>query len=172
MKNTYVMSYFPLLSIMLFCLSFSVRIELTLIDFLKKTGIYQGMREFLSNSEIKLTLFVVLYVILFMVFAALKLVANTINELSLLFFSKDTEGESLKSIRAGSLIYLVGGTLSVVSIYSYIGIIAIFTLSTIVYFIYFVYKISGNLTMSGTIGVVFFQVIVWSTILLSLIFSG
>lgn len=172
MKNTYFTSYFPLLAIMLFCLSLSIRIEMTLLDFLKETGIYEGMREFLSDSGIRLSLLAGLFLLLFMVFAALKLIADTVNELSLLFFSKDLEGESLKEIRSGSLIYLIGGALSILSIFSYAGIIGIFLLCSLIYFIFFVYKISPSLSVAGTIGIVFFHVIFWAAFFTGVFYLG
>jgi hypothetical protein len=170
MKNTYLTSYFPLLSILLFSLSISIRVEMTLIDILKNAGIYKGMKEFFSDGGIKLSLLVLLLVVFFMVFAALKLIADTINELSLLFFSKDSEGDSLKHIRTGSIIYFLGGAVSLVSLYSFIGIGAIFAVTTVVYFIYFVYKISTAMSFVGIIGVIFFQVVIWSSLLTGVLF--
>lgn len=170
MKNTYLTSYFPLLSILLFSLSLSIRVEMTVIDVLKNAGIYEGMKEFFSDGGIKLSLLVLLLVVFFMIFAALKLIADTINELSLLFFSKDSEGESLKQIRSGSIIYFLGGAISLVSLYSFIGIGAIFAIATVVYFIYFVYRISSSMTFLGIIGVIFFQVVIWSSLLTGVLF--
>lgn len=170
MKNTYLTSYFPLLSILLFSLSLSIRVEMTVIDVLKNAGIYEGMKEFFSDGGIKLSLLVLLLVVFFMIFAALKLIADTINELSLLFFSKDSEGESLKQIRSGSIIYFLGGAISLVSLYSFIGIGAIFATATVVYFIYFVYRISSSMNFLGIIGVIFFQVVIWSSLLTGVLF--
>ncbi|MDQ0155335.1 YufK family protein [Robertmurraya andreesenii] len=165
MKNTYLTSYFPLLSILLFSLSLSIRVEMSLIELLKNAGIYSGMKEFFSDGGIKLALIALLLVLFFMVFAALKLIADTINELSLLFFSKDSEGENLKQIRSGSIIYFMGGAVSLLSLYSFLGIGAIFVSATVVYFIYFVFKISSSMSFAGVIGVIFFQVVVWSSLL-------
>lgn len=165
MRNTYLTSYFPLLSILLFSLSISIRVEMTLIELLKNAGIYEGMKEFFSDGGIKLALLALLLVLFFMVFAALKLIADTINELSLLFFSKDSEGENLKQIRAGSIIYFIGGALSLLSLYSFLGIGAILAGATVIYFIYFVFKISSSMTFAGVIGVIFFQVVIWSSLL-------
>lgn len=170
MKNTYLTSYFPLLSILLFSLSLSIRVEMTLIEILKNAGIYEGMKEFFSVGGIKLALLLLLLIAFFMVFAALKLVADTINELSLLFFSKESDGESLKQIRSGSIVYFIGGALSLLSLYSFLGISAIFLGTTIVYFIYFVFKISSSMTMAGMIGVIFFQVVIWSSLLTGVIY--
>lgn len=170
MKNTYFTSYFPLLSIMLFSLSLSIRVEKILLDFLKDTGIYEGMLEFLSDGGIKLSLLTLLLVLFFMVFAALKLIANTINELSLLFFSKDSEGESLKQIRSGAVIYCSGSAISLISMNSFTGIGLIFAATTIIYFMYFLYKVSTSLSLFGLIGIVFFQVLIWSSLITGVIY--
>ncbi len=170
MKNTYFISYFPLLSIILFSLSLAIRVEKTLLVFLENIGIYSGMLEFFSEGGIKLSLLVILLLLFFMVFAALKLIGNTINELSLLFFSKDSEGESLKLIRNGAIIYFVGSVISLISLNSFIGIGLIFAAATICYFIYFVYKVSSSLSVLGLIGLIFFQVIIWSLIILGVVF--
>ena len=170
MRNTYFMSYFPLLSIILFSLSLSIKAEKVLIGFLKRSGIYIGMREFFSDGGIKLALLILLMLLFFMVFAALKLMADTVNELSLLFFSKDSEGESLKQIRSGAVIFLIGSALSLVSMNSFTGIGLIFLITVAVYFLYFVYKVSSSLSYLGLIGLIFFQVIIWSTFICGVIF--
>ncbi|WP_268563838.1 DUF5366 family protein [Peribacillus frigoritolerans] len=77
-------------------------------------GIYQGMLEFFSEAGIKLALLIVLLLLFFMVFAALKLISDTILALSLLFLSKDSEGKALNSVRKGSVIYVIGGCLFIV----------------------------------------------------------
>jgi hypothetical protein len=168
-RNAYLTGYLPLFSILLFSLTFSVYGVEVFIDLFKKIGVYPGMREFLSNMELKFLILILLMVVFFMVFAALKLIAETINELSLLFFSKDSEGEILKSVRSGKMIYFIGSLVSVASLKSFIGLLIIFALTSFVYFIYFVTKISPSLTKAGTIGVVFFQVITWSSLFLSII---
>ncbi|RSD27547.1 DUF5366 family protein [Mesobacillus subterraneus] len=170
MKNPYLTGYFPLLAIIMFSLSLSIRTEIELISILKNAGIYEGMLEFFSETGIKLSLLALLMALYFMIFAALKLIADTVNKVSLLFFSKDHEGESLNRIHHGATIYFAAGAASLVSIYSWIGIGAIFALATLIYFFYFVYKVSQSLTMSGLIGIVFFQVILWSTLVLGFVF--
>lgn len=170
MKNTYLTSYFPLLSIILFSLSFSIQVEMVLLELLKNAGIYEGMLEFFSDTGIKMALLILLLVLFFMVFAALKLIADTINELSLLFFSKESEGDSLKQIRTGSVIYFIGGALSLISIFSILGIVAILVGATVIYFIYFVFKISSSMSIVGVTGVIFFQVVLWSTLLIGIFY--
>ena len=85
MKNTYFIGYFPFIAIVLFSLSFAIYCEVKVIDLFVNLGLYQGMREFFSDSGIKLALLVVLVLLFFMLFAALKLISDTIIEVSLLF---------------------------------------------------------------------------------------
>ncbi|MFJ7851913.1 DUF5366 family protein [Peribacillus frigoritolerans] len=96
------------------------------------SGIYQGMLEFFSEAGIKLALLIVLLLLFFMVFAALKLISDTILELSLLFFSKDSEGKALNSVREGSVIYVIGGACSLFSVQFIFGIGSIFIATNVV----------------------------------------
>ncbi|MGM0875529.1 MAG: DUF5366 family protein [Bacillota bacterium] len=166
MKNTYFTSYFPLITILLFSTSLSIATVMIVIDYLQVFGIYDGMLEFFSNNGIKLALFILFALIYFMIFSALKLIANTVTELSLLFFSKDVAGENLTKIRGGSVFYLIGGALSLIVIQYPMAIVGMFLVATICYFVYVVYKISSSLTSSSLIGLVLFHVLFWFTFVL------
>ncbi|NHM32814.1 DUF5366 family protein [Neobacillus terrae] len=170
MKNTYLTSYFPLLSIILFSLSFAIAIEIPLLSFLQKTGIYTGMLEFFSDSGVKLSIMALLTVMFFMVFAALKLVADTINELALLFFSQDSDGESLRKVRNGPLFFAGGAALSLLSIQHLTVLAGVFLATSFVYFVFFVFKVSPALKTSGLIGIIFFQILTWSILILGVAF--
>ncbi|MGG1630099.1 DUF5366 family protein [Rossellomorea sp. NRS-1567] len=170
MKNTYLTSYLPLFSILLFSLTFSVYGVEVFVDIFKKIGVYPGMREFLSDMQLKLAILILLMVAFFMVFAALKLIAETINGISMLFFSLDSDGELYNRVRTGSMIYFIGGLVSVLSLKSFLGLLSIFALSSVVYFIYFVYKISPSLSKMGLFGVVGLQVFSWSSLFLTIFF--
>ncbi len=166
MKNTYFIGYFPFIAIVLFSLSFAIYCEGRVIDLFVNLGLYQGMREFFSDAGIKLALLVVLVLLFFMLFAALKLISDTIIEVSLLLFSKDSEGTGLKSIRMGAVVYVIGASITLCSIQSLLGLLAIFTATNLVAFIYFVYKIMPTLSISGLVGIIFFHIFIWSTFLL------
>ena len=170
MKNTYLTGYLPLFSILMFSLSFSVYGVGRSVEFFKGIGVYTGMREFLSDIQLKFFILILLMIVFFMVFAALKLIAETINELSLLFFSRDQEGKALQQVRSGSVVYFVGSLLTVASLRSFIGLVVIFVLTSIFYFVYFVLKTSSTLSTVGTIGVIMFEVIIWSVLLSSVFF--
>jgi hypothetical protein len=171
MKNTYLIGYFPLIAIILFSLSFAIYGEMQALVLLKNIGIYDGMLEFFSDAGIKLALLIVIFFVFFMVFAALKLISDTIIELSMLFFSKDSDGEGLKSIRLGALVYFIGGAVSLISIHSIIGILAVFLGTTLIAFIYFVYQISPSLSTSGLVGVIFFHTFIWSVFFVIVAYS-
>ncbi|MCH1625501.1 DUF5366 family protein [Ferdinandcohnia quinoae] len=170
MKNTYFTGYFPLISIMLFSISLAIYTEINALVLLKQVGIYRGMQEFFSVAGINLAIFFLFFLFYFMLFAALKLIADTLLELSLLFFSKDRKGDSLQRIRMGSTFYLVGAVASLFSINSLYGIIGIFFLVTVIYFIYFVYKIHATLSFTGLIGIVFFHILIWCTFFTTVIY--
>ncbi|KON83949.1 membrane protein [Rossellomorea marisflavi] len=170
MKNTYLTSYLPILSILLFSLTFSVYGVGVFETLSKKIGVYAGMSEFLSEMQLKLAILVLLMMVFFMILSALKLIAETINGISMLFFSVDSEGELYNKVRPGSMIYFLGGLVSVLSLQSFKGLIAIFVLTSAVYFFYFVNKISSSLTKVGLLGVVTMQLFSWAALILTIFF--
>ncbi|MEK4028351.1 MULTISPECIES: DUF5366 family protein [Bacillaceae] len=172
MKNTYLTGYLPLIAILLFSLSFALFVQGIIISLFKKVGLYNEMLELFTKTEINLVITVSLMIAFFFVIAGLKVIANTVNELSLLFFSKDTEGELLKAVRNGSIIFFVGGLLSLISFSSLIGILAIFLLTAAGYLIFFVYKTSSSLSIANLIGIVTFQIVSWSALGVSLALLG
>ena len=170
MKNTYLTSYLPILSILLFSLTFSVYGVGVFETLSKKIGVYAGMSEFLSEMQLKLAILILLMMVFFMILSALKLIAETINGISMLFFSIDSEGELYNKVRPGSMIYFIGGLVSVLSLQSFKGLIAIFVLTSAVYFFYFVNKISSSLTKVGLLGVVTMQLFSWAALILTIFF--
>ncbi|KML35079.1 DUF5366 family protein [Rossellomorea marisflavi] len=170
MKNTYLTSYLPILSILLFSLTFSVYGVGVFETLSKKIGVYAGMSEFLSEMQLKLAILILLMMVSFMILSALKLIAETINGISMLFFSIDSEGELYNKVRPGSMIYFIGGLVSVLSLQSFKGLIAIFVLTSAVYFFYFVNKISSSLTKAGLLGVVTMQLFSWAALILTIFF--
>ncbi|MBC2806334.1 DUF5366 family protein, partial [Rhizobium ruizarguesonis] len=91
MKNTYWTGYFPLVAILLFSSSLSISTSLHVMKILQTLGMYQGMLDYFSEKGIRLALFAAFALVYFMLFSALKLIANTVTELSLLFFTNDPE---------------------------------------------------------------------------------
>ncbi|WP_018924261.1 YufK family protein [Salsuginibacillus kocurii] len=171
LKNTYITSYVPLFSILLFSTSLAIYTEGQISEWLAEVGLYRGMMEFFSEAGLRLMLLFIAMLFYFMVFSALKLIADTILELAMLFFSKDEEGRALQRIRGGSWIYLIGSGTSLISMTYLPGIAAIFLGTTLIYFIYCVYKIGDALSGAGMVGFIFFQVFFWCTFLTAVTYA-
>ncbi|TWI56140.1 DUF5366 family protein [Halalkalibacter nanhaiisediminis] len=171
MSNRYITSHFPLISIVLFSLSFAIFTQIYILEQLVELGLYNGMREFFSENGIKLTMLFLLMFFFFMIFSALKLIADTTIELSMLFFSKDEEGNELNKVHAGSWIYLIASIVALLLSQYVLFIVAIFLLASLVYFIFLVYKISNVLSAGGLIGLIFFHMIFWSALVLAVIYA-
>ncbi|MDM5230048.1 DUF5366 family protein [Lysinibacillus pakistanensis] len=168
MRNPYIYGYLPLITILLFSLTFGMYAVGESLQIFQSIGVYSGMREFLSDFELRVFLLIVFAVIFFMVFSALKLVGETIHELGMLFFSKDQDGATVSQARGGYIILLVGAICSAFAIQFIYVLVGIFVLTIFIYFIYLIYKMSHFMPMSGTIGLLVFELFMW-TILLSLL---
>ncbi|MDN4609080.1 DUF5366 family protein [Sporosarcina highlanderae] len=170
MRNPYLFGYLPFLTITLFSLTFGVFLVGTSIEFFGEIGLYAGMREFLTDSQLNLFLLVLYTLAFFMMFSALKLIAETIHETAMLFFSKDAGGESYSEAKSGNVIYFFGALTSVAGIQSIKLLIAIFLLTTLVYFIYAVFKLSKFMTLGSTLGLLSFEILVWGVLLTGIIY--
>jgi hypothetical protein len=170
MKNTYVTGYLPFIAIVLYSMAFGIYVEMQTIYVFKKFGLYGGMLEFFSENGIKLALFFLASLFFFMLFSALKLIADTMIQLSMLFFSKDRQGLILNETRFGSVFYVLSGMLSLLFVHSFFVITGLFLAATLMYFIYFVYKTYSTLTLTGLIGMVFFHIAFWFTFVLSIVY--
>ncbi|GGA42173.1 DUF5366 family protein [Psychrobacillus lasiicapitis] len=171
MKNPYVFGFLPLITILLFSLTFSVFTMNKAIALFKVIGVYSGMREFLSDLELKLFLLIILVLIYFMLFSALKLIAETIHEIGMLFFSKDLEGKTISQARGGYVIFFVGAIISAVGLQSIQVLLLIFLATSFIYFIYVVFKLSNSMSLLGTIGLIMFEIIMWSLFLALVIYA-
>lgn len=168
MKNPYVYGYLPLITIILFSLTFGLYTVTESIEVFKSIGVYTGMREFLSEIQLRVFLLIVFALCFFMLFSALKLIGETIHELAMLFFSKDIDGKTVAEARGGNVIFFFGALASAFGIQSLILLMVIFLLTVLTYFIYVIYKISNHMTLGATIGVLIFDILLWS-ILITLI---
>ncbi|MBT2575613.1 YufK family protein [Bacillus sp. ISL-51] len=170
MKNTYWTGYFPLVAILLFSSSLSISTSLYAMKLLQTLGMYQGMLDYFSEKGIRLALFAAFALVYFMVFSALKLIANTVTELSLLFFTNDPEGDNLKKIRLGSLIYVGGGILSFALVQNVFWIAALFAAVTLVYLIFMVYRIYATLSIVSLIGFILLEILFWFTFVIGILY--
>lgn len=170
MKNTYLTGYFPLIAILLFSSSLSISTSLYALNMLSSFGMYDGMLDYFSEKGIRLALFAAFALLYFMVLSALKLIANTVTELSLLFFANDPEGNNLKKIRMGSMVYLGGGILSFVLLHNVIWIVIWFAVVTLAYFVFTVYRIYSTLSLMSLVGFILLELLFWFTFVIGILF--
>ncbi len=170
MKNTYLTGYFPLIAILLFSSSLSISTSLYALNMLSSFGMYDGILDYFSEKGIRLALFAAFALLYFMVLSALKLIANTVTELSLLFFANDPEGNNLKTIRLGSMIYLGGGVLSFVLLQNVIWIVIWFAVVTLAYFVFIVYRIYSTLSLMSLVGFILLELLFWFTFVIGILF--
>lgn len=170
MKNPYIYGYLPLFTILLFSLTFGIYTVGVSVELFLSIGIYTGMREFLSDIELRIFLLVIFALCFFMLFSALKLVGETIHEIGMLFFSKDQEGETIRAARGGYVILFFGALFTVFGIQSFIALITIFFITVLAYFIYKVYKMSHFMSLTGMIGFISFEIVFWALLLTIIIY--
>ncbi|MDV6378931.1 YufK family protein [Sporosarcina sp. GW1-11] len=170
MKNPYLFGYLPFVTVVLFSLTFGVYSVGESMTFFKEIGLYQGMREFLSDFQLRIFLLTMYTLVFFMVFAALKLIAVTIHETALLFFLREEADASYSASKSGAVIYFIGALASAAGIQSWKTLVFIFVITSFVYFIYVVYKLSPFMSLTQTIGLIFFQIIMWSVLLVALVY--
>lgn len=162
MKNPYLYGYLPLITIILFSLTFGIYAVSESMSLFQAIGVYGGMREFLSDLQLRVFLLIIFSLCFFMLFSALKLIGETIHELGMLFFSKDKEGETISVARGGYVVFFFGALLSVVGVKSLLLLVIILALTVFTYFIYTVYKMSHFMSFTGMIGLIFFEIIFWT----------
>lgn len=161
--NRYLTGHLPLISIFLFSLSLALYGQGFVITWLENNGVLSGMTQLLSVNELRLGLIVMLLLLSFMVFSALKIVADTINSLALLFFSKDENGALWQQMQGGAWIYFGASVLSLIAIKFIFVIILLFLIASFAYLLFVIYRIAESLTVPGLIGYVSFQLLFWST---------
>ena len=161
MKNPYIFGYLPFVTIVLFSLTFGVYTVGVSLDLFKEIGLYSGMREFLTDTQLRIFLLVVYALLFFMVFSALKLIGETIHDTAMLLFSKDVEGKSYSEAKGGNVIFVLGAFATAGGINSVKLMGLLFLVTTFIYFIYVIYKLSKFMTFFSTIGLIMFEIIMW-----------
>ena len=171
MKNPYLYGYLPLITIILFSFTFGLFAVSESLQLFQAIGVYNGMREFLSDLELRFVLLIVFALIFFMAFSALKLIGETIHELGMLFFSKDKEGQTIHAARGGYVIFFFGAFASVIGIQSILILVTIFIVTIFCYFIFNVYKMSQYMSFVGVVGLIFFEVLSWFLLLALIVYA-
>lgn len=171
MKNPYIYGYLPLITIILFSLTFGLYSVTECIVLFKKIGVYGGVSEFLSEIQLRVFLLILIASIYFMIFSALKLIGETIHEMGMLFFSKNVNGESLMALRGGNVIFFFGALFSAAGISNIYILAGIFALTIFVYFVFIIYKISVHVSFGASVGVMLFEIIIWFVLLTLIVYA-
>ncbi|KUP05346.1 hypothetical protein Q75_12545 [Bacillus coahuilensis p1.1.43] len=173
MRNAFVTSYVPLLSILLFSLSYSIYVIGKVKEFLRGIGLYQGMSQFLSEVQLTVLLIASSMTFFFMLLSAFKLIAETINGLSFLFFVDSRDELNLyTSLKPLSWIFLVGGFLSIFLTFSIWGMVGISVLVVLIYLVVFFYNVGAVTNIGRLLGVMLFNISSYSALILLLLYIG
>ena len=170
MKNPYLFSYLPFFTIMLFSLTFGVYTVGYSLSIFREIGLYSGLLEFLTDTQLRLFLLTIYTLAFFMVFSALKLIAATIHETAMLFFFKtrpitETSGSDYIDTRGGKLLYFIGSLLTAFAIQSFVWLVIIFLATTFAYFVYSTYTLHSQFPLSALVGIIFFEFITWAVLI-------
>lgn len=171
MKNPYLYGYLPLITIILFSLTFGLYTVTESVELFKKIGVYGGVREFLSEIQLRVFLLIIISSVYFMFFSALKLIGETIHEMGMLFFSKDVDGKGIVALRGGTVIFFFGALFSAVGISNLYILALIFAVTVFVYFVFVIYKISVHVSFGASVGVMLFEMVTWAVIATLIIYA-
>lgn len=170
-KNPYIYSYLPLISIILFSLTFGLYSVNEAITVSRRVGVYAGMREFLSEVQMRVLLLVIFATLYFMIFSTLKVIGETIHEVGMLFFTKDTIDSAVNKVRGGSVVFFFGSLVSVIGLTNLYILVLVLLVSVVVYLIFIMYKLSNVISFGAVIGVMMFEIVVWAVILTSIAYA-
>lgn len=164
-KNIYYLSYLPLLIIVIYSISFGQYFQAKIMVYLSHSGMMEQLLAVFSQLQIRIGIFVILVFLFFMVFATLKLIANTLLQTSLLFFSKDSSGRGIFISKIGSIVYVISAILSLIFSQSIWALVLLFVIASFVYFLFYMYQIRDEMSWVGMFGIVLFQFTFWLMII-------
>lgn len=165
MKNPYLFSYLPFVSVLVYSLTFGVYTVGISLDLFREIGLYGGMREFLTDLQLRVFLLIIYALFFFMLFSALKLIGETIHDTAMLLFAKDVDGISYREAKGGRLIYFIGAFATAGGIHSIQIMGVLFLITTFIYFIYVCFKLSKFMTLFSMVGLIFFEILMWGSFL-------
>lgn len=170
--NVYVLSYAPLISILLFSTSLAIATSELALSWLKDVGVYNELLQILSARDTKLLVWLGFLIVYFMIFSTLKLISDTINQLGFAFFIKEQIGTTLSMLRPGSILLLVGGCISFAFMTSFPLVCLVLASSFLIYFFFYTFQISKMTTAAGAIGLIVFLFLAWGILLAGLAWVG
>ncbi|WP_114570553.1 DUF5366 family protein [Exiguobacterium flavidum] len=167
--NVYLLSYAPLISILLFSTSLAIATSEIALRWLRQVGVYSELLQILSARDTKLLVWLGFLVIYFMVFSTLKLVSDTINQLGFAFFLKEQIGTTLGMLRPGAILLLVGGCASFAFMTSFPLVCGVLGISFLIYFIFYTIQISKMTSTAGAVGLILFLCLMWGILIAGLV---
>ncbi|MFN4215161.1 MULTISPECIES: DUF5366 family protein [Exiguobacterium] len=163
--NVYLLSYAPLIGIILFSMSLAIATSEYVIAWMTRVGVYSEIIALLSVQETKVLVLVVFFTIYFMLFSAFKLVADTFNQLGFAFFARETNGSSLHRLKPGATIFLVGSGVSFLFLNSLLAAIGVLLGTFVLYLFYYIWQVSQLMSTFRAIGLLLIQAMMWALLL-------
>ncbi|HJV46287.1 MAG TPA: DUF5366 family protein [Bacillota bacterium] len=156
-------------ALLLFSTAFSLNAELWMIQKLNNFGLYHSLLEVLSEKYVKISLWIMLFLLFFMFFAALKLAAETLMELSIFVFVRSVQTEQTaetveiktKGVSWSGRFFLVFGLISIFCFPFLIILILLFLLASVLSFMMTLYRLSDQMEVFQMIGFVFLNFFFW-----------
>ncbi|WP_312451478.1 DUF5366 family protein [Exiguobacterium sp.] len=170
--NVYLLSYAPLISILLFSTSLAIATTELALHWLDQVGVYDELLQLLTARDTKLVVWLGFLIVYFMIFSSLKLLSDTINQLGFAFFIKEQEGTTLGMLRPGSILLLVGGCVSFAFMTSFLHVGIVLLVSFFIYFIFYTVQISKMTNAAGAVGLIIFSFLAWGVLLAGLSWVG
>lgn len=118
--------------------------------------------EAFSEGYIKIILWFALFLFYFMFFSAIKLIANTVMELSIYFFCKDNPDQPFPTHPLASVLYLAFSVVSIFCAKWILLLSGVYLTAGLVAFALLVYKVSDRLNIPRMVGVVFMNLMFWA----------
>lgn len=168
MKNPYLFGFLPLITILLFSMTFGLFAVNESLVLFKNIGIYAAMSEFLSDVELRIFLFICFVVLFFMIFSAIKLVGESVHTVGMLFFAKVNEENPPQESKVLYSILLIGAAISVVGINSFPLLIIIAVSTLVIYFIATMVRLTEYLGFGSVIGLLVFEFAMWTLLVVTL----
>lgn len=163
---THYLSFF---SILLFSTAFSINAELYLMEQLNQYGLYKSFMEAFSEGYVKITIWFALFLFYFMLFSAIKLIANTVMELSIFFFCKSEPNATFPSHPWASTLYLGLAVISIFCAKSIVILAGIYLGAGIIAFALLIHKVADRLSLPRIVGVVFMHFMFWAVFLFAVL---
>ncbi|MEW9671770.1 DUF5366 family protein [Ammoniphilus sp. 3BR4] len=138
---------------------------------LSSLGIYQSFMEVFSKNHFKLILWFALFLLYFMLFSSVKLIADMMLEISVYFFSKDDTHPSVLQ-HSGGLFYLIHSLAAVFFVKSFWILVFLYILANLVVFAFLLHKLKEQFTPFRKVGIIFMNVFFWVSFLSVIYYVG